>query len=136
LHLPSVERESESSLRRRRSALELLIEIGIPQKTWPTLRYLVQDRDARVAMLACKVCLLRGSASQRHVAIYRLISLLSDADWTLRDEIEDCLVTHFDGARGIIAEYVQNGLSPHEPLNAKIKHILLRIQEHGDPMRP
>jgi HEAT repeat protein len=134
-HVLSVEHESETSLRRRRSALALLLHIGTPRKIWPRLRRLVQDRDPQVAFLACKICLLRGTASERCCAFHRLISLLAHADWMLREEIEDCLITHFDSAREIIAEFVQNGLPPHEPLNAKIKHILLRIQEHGDRMR-
>jgi len=55
---PPVERESDSSLRRRRSALALLIEIGIRPETWPLLRRLMQDKDSKIAVLACKICLM------------------------------------------------------------------------------
>jgi HEAT repeat protein len=137
-HLPAIGRESTSSVRRRRSALELLLEIGVPRNLWPGLRHLMEDQDAPVTLLACKICLVRGTALQRRDAIHRLISLLAHVDWMLRDEIEDCLITHFESARGIIAECMQNRLSPdlNAPLDAKIKQILLRVQERGDRMQP
>jgi hypothetical protein len=137
-HLPAIGRESTSSVRRRRSALKLLLEIGVSRNLWPGLRHLMDDQDAPVALLACKICLVRGMALQRRDAIHRLISLLPDADWMRREEIEDCLITHFEGARGIIAECVQNRLPPdlNGPLDAKIKQILLRVQGRGDRMPP
>lgn len=44
--------ESELSLRRRRSALKLLDEIGILRPTWPELRCLMGDTNAKISMLA------------------------------------------------------------------------------------
>jgi HEAT repeat protein len=48
LPLPSKEHESVSSLRRRRSALRLLKEIGILPQMWPELRCLMSDEDAGI----------------------------------------------------------------------------------------
>lgn len=50
--VPSNEHESELSLRRRRSALKLLDEIGILRRTWPELRCLMGDTNAKISMLA------------------------------------------------------------------------------------
>ena len=88
---PPVERESESSLRRRRSALALLIEIGIRPETWPLLRRLMQDKDSKIAVLACKICLMSAIESEKGTAIQRLIRLLPNMDFVLTDEIEQCL---------------------------------------------
>jgi hypothetical protein len=99
LQLPSAERESESSRRRRRSALETMLQIGVPRKTWATLRDLIDDRDPKIVLLACKICLLRAPASERGRAIRRLISLLAQVDWMLQDDIENCLAAHFESGR-------------------------------------
>jgi|SRR5208337_1302774 len=132
LHVPSAERESESSLRRRRSALETLLQIGIPRKTWATLRDLIDDRDSKVVVLACKICLKRGWTSERSRAIHRLIALLDQVDWMLRDDIENCLVAHFDTARNIIARRIDGDSSPtpgNSPLTEQAKQVLRRVQE-------
>jgi hypothetical protein len=91
--LPSPLRESESSLRRRRSSLMLLGEIGISPQTWPQVRSLLWDDDAKIALFACKLCLLYASSDEQADAINRLISLFASADWALREEIESCLTT-------------------------------------------
>ncbi len=89
--LPSAEHESESSLRRRRSILGLLAAIGLSRRTWPDVRGLVRDTDAKIALLACKLSLLHAPPGERRDAINRLVSLLPSVDWMLREEIEDCL---------------------------------------------
>jgi hypothetical protein len=88
--LPSPDRESESSLRRRRSSLMLLTEVGLSSGSWPQIRCLMHDDDEAIVLLACKLCLVH-SPEERRDAISRLASLLPSADWMLRDEIERCL---------------------------------------------
>lgn len=96
---PSLHHESESSLRRRRSALKLLAEVGAPRGAWRGVRPLTQDQDVRVSVLACKICLRHGTKAERTAAIRRLTSFLPAVDWMLRAEIEDYLVAHLGGAR-------------------------------------
>jgi hypothetical protein len=91
---PPVGRESESSLRRRRSALQLLTEIGIRPETWPLLRNLTLDQDAKIAVLACKICLAGAMKPEKDAAIRRLIDLLPSVDFALTHEIEQCLAFH------------------------------------------
>jgi hypothetical protein len=67
---------------------------------------LLHDRDAEIVILACKICFARGSAEDRAGAIHRLIGLLANVDWMLRDEIENCLLTHFETVRGVIGECI------------------------------
>jgi hypothetical protein len=103
---PSCDRESESSLRSRRSALELLVSIGIRPATWAALRPLLGEQDPKVKVLACKICLASAPSPEKLVAIGHLIDVLPNADWMLGDEIESCLVDHFDIAREVIAANV------------------------------
>jgi hypothetical protein len=63
--LPTPERESPSSVRRRRSALGLLAEVGVTRQAWPMLRLLMDDSDVKIAVCACEICLGRGSAVER-----------------------------------------------------------------------
>jgi hypothetical protein len=91
LRLPSRAHESESSLRRRRSALGLLYEVGISQRTWQELRCLMQDADVQISLLTCKLCLVGAPKTERGNAVRRLRELLSDVDWMLHDEIENLL---------------------------------------------
>lgn len=104
--VPLGEHESESSARRRRSALKLLAEMGGPCTAWKGLRHLIHDKDAKVAALACEIGLARASASERTGVVRRLIELLAQEDWILREDIERCLAAHFGSAQDLIARYL------------------------------
>jgi HEAT repeat protein len=130
--VPSPEHESESSLRRRRSAVRLLLEIGISQKIWPALRRLMRDADAKISLLACKLCLVSAPATEKGNAIHRLISLLSGADWMLRDEIEACLMAHVEIASGVVDDYIQKTAVTAEGVlrESPTERVLFRIRAH------
>lgn len=83
--------ENESHLRKRRSALGLLLEIGAPPKKWPILRILLDDSDRQIALLAGRICLQFGSARDLARAATRLLDLRSGADWLERARIDDLL---------------------------------------------
>jgi len=83
--------ESESHLRKRRSALGLLLEIGIPPKKWLVLRPLMEDSDRQIAFLACRFCFEFGSAQDLARSARRLIDLRTGADWLERERIDDLL---------------------------------------------
>jgi HEAT repeat protein len=137
LPLPSARHESVSSIRRRRSALGLLSEIAIPAERWPTLRQLMTDRDGKIAMLACKICLTSGPIQDRKYAVRRLIDLLPDADWMLAQDIEDCLVTQFEQAKDIIGATIQGKGTPleHDAGGDRITRALLHIKARAEITR-
>jgi len=111
---PPGERESESSARRRRSALGLLADMRIPRRAWLSLRPLMRDSDAKIATLACKICLDRAPPAERPRAVRRLIMLLEHEDWVLREEVESCLVAHFDSAQEVVEHYLSESAAPGE----------------------
>jgi len=111
---PSPEWQSPSSLRRRRSALQLLLEIGADFSHWSRLRSLISDNDPMLALLACKLCLSSGDAGDKPAALQRLILLLPGADWFLAAEIEDCLVQNFPEAREFVDRALKNSSNPSE----------------------
>jgi hypothetical protein len=91
--------EGESSLRKRRSTLALLIDIGISRKDWPALRNLMKDKDTPIALLACRLGLRAGEKTERSYAISRLAELHGTAHWLERLEIDRHL-QEFAGKRG------------------------------------
>lgn len=136
LKLPSCGRESESSARRRRSALKLLAEMDRSRAAWRRLRHLMRDDDAPLAVRACEIGLTRGSASERTDAVRRLIELLPQKDWVLREEIEAYLTIHLASAREVIAQYLnQNSHSPRDDIAVReqTEIILRRIIARATP---
>jgi HEAT repeat protein len=85
------DRESESSLRKRRSAIALLVDLRASRKEWPALRPLMLDKDVQVAILACRLGLAAGEPVERSYAISRLGALRSGAHWLERLQIDQYL---------------------------------------------
>jgi hypothetical protein len=83
--------ESESDLRRRRSALGLLRKLGISRKDWPRLRPLLDDDDPQIALLANEICLDAGADEDRARLPDRLTDLRPRVDWLARERIDRLL---------------------------------------------
>jgi HEAT repeat protein len=85
------DRESESSLRKRRSAIALLTDLRASRKEWPALRPLMLDQDVQVAILACRLGLAAGESVERSYAVSRLAGLRAGAHWLERLQIDQYL---------------------------------------------
>lgn len=98
--------ESESSRRRRRSVLALLLEAGcfagaeLPND----IASLRADEHPEIAAIACQMQLASGPAATRRVAARRSIDLLTRVNQIVRADIEDALVAHADITRGVLPE--------------------------------
>ena len=87
--------ESESSLRRRRTALTLLLEIG--DLTAVTLRQQVEwaeDADPDIAVAGCRAMLGGRDAMNRRRALQKLARLSPRVRWSLHLDIEGILREH------------------------------------------
>lgn len=106
--------ESESHLRKRRSALALLLEAGLPRGYWPRIRSLIDDRDHQIALLACRACLNRGTATDMKRMPARLAELKSVAGSFDRGHIEELLSKCGRSAKssGDLVPRRQQGSSP------------------------
>ena len=96
----STDGENASRRQCRRTALELLREIGVARDDWPHLQPLMFDPDLRIAMLACDIGLGLGMAGDE--AIRRLVGMSSTTDALLSLQLEDCLVRHDASPRGVV----------------------------------
>lgn len=126
---PSLDRDSVSRLRQRRSALGLLIEIGIEPGAWPVLRHLMSDVDRKIAVLACEMGLMVAPEREKRAAVFRLISLLADGDIFLAHEIEQILVTHYDRGSDLVAAAL-GALDPFTTNGAR--RVLLRVKARAE----
>jgi hypothetical protein len=130
MQLPSRDRESPSSVRRRQSALALLAESGINRQGWINLRHLVDDPDARVATLACEICLRCATLAERSRAVRHLIDLLVHPDWVRREHAERILFTYFSFTRGPIIRYLCENQSSKDrttkQIEVALRHIVAR----------
>lgn len=79
--------ERESDLRRRRSALEILAEIGVPPALWPVIRHLTIHHDGRIAAATCAIALRTAPQPERNRAFSRLSALASTDDPVLAAKI-------------------------------------------------
>jgi hypothetical protein len=134
VRIPADGLESASSLRRRRSVLALLAETGLgPEELGPGIEAFLDEEDATLAILGCRILLTSGAAGAAPAAIRRLIDLLPVADLLRRIDIEDCLVTHFEAAREHIAEALeQAGTLPEETrLACALRRVLARAAIGG-----
>jgi putative (di)nucleoside polyphosphate hydrolase len=131
---PSAAEETESSRRRRRSALQLLAELSPSQGLLrSTFQRLLFDKGDWIAVLAAKILLKSSVDAERRAAVGRLLALLRTADWLLGTEIEDSLATHFD-----IAQESISALKTKEPpalldrsSSAEFQRALRRIEKGG-----
>jgi hypothetical protein len=92
-------RETPSSIRRRRHALSLLIELGVGQPDEIAIRSLIHDPDDEIAALACRIGFTSCDRAWSHDCASRMLQLLRRATWPLRGEIEDCLISNAAVAR-------------------------------------
>jgi len=125
--IPEGARESESKARLRRSALRLLKEIGMPRNAWRSLRALLHHHDAKVVALACAIGFDQAPLADRPECAHRMIELLADNDWILREEIETCLVDHFGSVRDEIESYLNEPSGPDTAERRQITATLQRV---------
>jgi hypothetical protein len=134
LRSPSASVGSETSIRKRRSALSLLMEIGVPRDLWPSLRDLVLDREPRIAVLACEFCFSVAPEAEWSDATHRLIGLLEHADWRLESDVEECLVRHYRKVSHVVAAMLREKAGAREePAPPRSREVLLRVRARGDP---
>lgn len=83
--------ESDSHLRKRRSAIALLADVGASRRDWLGLRPLVDDADHQIALLACELGLKVGDDTDRTHIASRLQALRPAACWIHRERIDQLI---------------------------------------------
>ena len=112
---PAPERESPSSVLRRRAAIRLLADTRTASGFWNDLRALMRDSDFIVRARSCRIGLDCGNETEKTEAALTLVQLLSEADSSTRAEIEDVLVRHYSS----VGEIIEDNLKREEGVAAR-----------------
>lgn len=124
--IPSVEFESVSGLRTRRSAVTVLRDIGVTLEQWSVLQPLMWSTDEWLSALACSLGLAPGQPTlDKEDAVLRLCHLLRSSDWLLTVEIESWLAENYGVTNRVISELFERGNSVIE--EDKVRQSMLRI---------
>ncbi|HTW54134.1 MAG TPA: hypothetical protein VME45_19760 [Stellaceae bacterium] len=124
--IPSVDSETVSSLRTRRSAVTVLRDIGVTLEQWSVLEPLMWSTDEWLSASACRLGLARGQPSvDKEEAVRRLFHLLRSSDWLLSLEIETWLADNYDVTSRVIAEAIERA----DPVlqDSQVRGSLLRV---------
>lgn len=122
--LPSSEEERPSSRRRRTTALELLAELAPSKECWPLLKPLLEERDAGIVTASAKIVATLGGHEDKIAAVDRLLGVLPAADWFLRAEIQDRLVSLYREAQPRIEQEIADRSA--QPLAEQVADSSLR----------
>lgn len=120
---PSPDFESDSSRRRRRSALMLSIELYHGDDLFKIIQPFVEDTDPQVALLACSACLPNVSPTVQENIIIRLIGLLDSSDWAFQSEVEELLIQHYGKYRSIIEK---NLILAPQSVSAPLRRVVIK----------
>jgi hypothetical protein len=123
--------EAESSRRRRRAALGILLEMPSgPIALASRFVELMDDEDHAIAVLSCRLILICGTDAEKREAVQRLIELLAIVSWPLRQEIENGLVGAYELAGPLIEPSDQGPMPGVEDWSrpAEARRALRRIR--------
>jgi hypothetical protein len=124
--IPSVEFESVSSLRTRRSTVTVLRDIGVTLEQWSVLEPLMWSTDEWLSALACSLALAPGQPKlDKENAVRRLFYLLRSSDWLLTVEIESWLAENYQVTNRAITEAIERGDPAIQ--EDKVRQSLLRV---------
>jgi hypothetical protein len=128
--LPSAEEERPSSLRRRRAALALLVELRPSDDSWPMLKPLMASSDPALTTSAVRIAVMLGSLEDRIAGVDCLLKVLPAADWYLRSEIQDCLSNLYDEGRSMIEAAIaeRNAMPRAHQITDSVLRTLLAVR--------
>jgi hypothetical protein len=130
-------REIPSSVRRRRRALRLLLEMPVTRGARNRIARLVDDPDDEISTLACRIAIASDSDQQRRTCAKRVVDLLRRARWPLRKEIEDCLIENAAATREFVVRTLRDAAQGNatDGSHLEFRWSLERIRRNGSSAR-
>ena len=119
---PASTDENPSSLRRRRSSITLLGDIGITKQDWRSLKALINESDVEIAVRTIALGVRYVDACDGVSFSKRLVDALDHSPWFLLDDISAALIDLAPFSTAVIESAIQ-ARTPH-PLNAGLMALL------------
>jgi hypothetical protein len=128
--LPNAEEETPSSLRRRRSVLGLLAEIGVERQGWEELRPLLAERDPELLARLAQIASYVADPTDRASVAEGLVGALGRLPWFVWEEAEEALVALApESVPAIDAELIRRSLKgPLVRARDEVLRTLLRMK--------
>ncbi len=131
---PGPSTETPGSLKRRRTVVRLLNNLGISAANWQVLRSLLRETDAELVVAAAKIGIELASEEDRKLMAHRLTGFLSSTPWHLGKDIEKNLVAlKLEAANEIEKEIVLRLEQPEDARGHDVRlRALLRVKRRWE----
>lgn len=119
--------EVPSSLRRRRSAAELLSNSRVEAALWPQLRFLLKEKDSELVIHGARLATLLGADDERPDVVASVLRVLPESPWYLQEEATKCLEVLYGWGEPLIEnEIARRNQEP--PLKRAMDDVLLTLK--------
>lgn len=131
---PSAEGEIPSSRIRRRKVLRILADGDISAGEWQSLRILLDEPDAEMAITCARIALEYGLEIDQQRAVRILIESFPYVDWYLKTETRSCLAEHFKVAREQIEQEIarRSSTSDKERAVDMVLRVLVNLKAQAE----
>jgi hypothetical protein len=128
--LPNAGEETPSSLRRRRSVLGLVAEIGVERRNWAELRPLLAESDPELLARLAQIASYVADPTDRASVAVGLVGALGRLPWFVWEEAEEALVALApQSVPAIDAELIRRSLkAPLVRARDEVLRTLLRMK--------
>lgn len=122
--------EIPSSIRRRRSALMILLEVGASRDVWDRVGNLMDDTDAEIAASACIIRMTTAGDAERRECACKLVAMLRLVASPFNLQIEGHLIKNFAIAREFVDQALSGSMddSANDLERARLKRSLRRLR--------
>jgi hypothetical protein len=124
--------EVPSSLRRRRSAAELLSNSPLETGLWPRLRFLLGEDDSELVIHGAKIGTLLAPDVEKTNAVASVLRVLPDSPWYLKEEATKCLEALYFWGELLIENQIawRSQEPPLKRVTDETLLTLLRLRRH------
>jgi hypothetical protein len=130
--------EVPSSLRRRRSAAELLSNsrpeaaFRVEAALWPHLRFLLEEKDPELVIHGARMATLLAPDNEKPEVVASVLRVLPQSPWYLKEEATECLETLYGWGEPLIENEIarRNREPPFKRAVDDSLLTLLRLRRH------
>lgn len=118
------ETEIPSNLQRRRSALRVLLSMGLRQGDWAVIRSLSHADDPEIRAYACIIGLASASEAERNLLASQMLTVVQSVNWFIQSEIQETLLANYESLGWVVRQFAN---APTRPMTDASKRLALAI---------
>lgn len=124
--------EVPSSLRRRRSAAELLSNSRVEAASWPELRFLLEEKDSELVIHGARIAASLAPDDEKRNVVVNVLRVLPGSPWYVKEKATKCLEALYAWGEPVIENEILLR-SQEPPLKRAMDDsllTLLRLRQH------